>query len=154
MEVARDPERPAAVAEVALELSQDGRECERRERRAALRVEPIDRLDQSDGGDLLEVFDVLDVAIAPREVVRQRKEPLHDRVASRRAAIVRQAREQRPLVLPAKRVASLRGVTELDGGVRAHHATTVPPTDEVVKSLCRQNLADTVETSPHRFAIE
>jgi hypothetical protein len=39
-------DRPAKVAEVALELTQDGGHGERRERRAAVGVEAIDGLDQ------------------------------------------------------------------------------------------------------------
>ena len=47
--------RPAAVAEVALELAGDGRRRERRELQPAIGLEPLDRLEQTDERDLAQV---------------------------------------------------------------------------------------------------
>ena len=58
-DVARDPQHPGAVAEVALELAEDGRDRERAERRAARGIEAIDGLDETEPGDLLEVLERL-----------------------------------------------------------------------------------------------
>ena len=55
LDVAGDVHRPAAVAEVALELAEDGRDREGGEGGAALGVEAVDRLDQADARDLDQV---------------------------------------------------------------------------------------------------
>jgi hypothetical protein len=55
---ARRAHRRAVVAEVPLDLTLHRRSCIRREIDAALRVEPVDGLDQPDRPDLLEIVDV------------------------------------------------------------------------------------------------
>ena len=49
--------RPAAVAEVALDLADDRRHGVRLERHAAVEVEAVDRLDQPDRADLDQVVE-------------------------------------------------------------------------------------------------
>ena len=48
-------DRPAVVAEVALDLADDGRHGERREREPTIGIEPVDRLQQAEGRHLLQV---------------------------------------------------------------------------------------------------
>src|ERR687896_1726857 len=68
----RHPNGPPLVAEVALELSDDGRCCVGRELDLPLEIEPLDRLQQTDGADLDEVLKQLAaVAKAPREELHQ-----------------------------------------------------------------------------------
>ena len=69
LEPARHPDRPALVAEVALDLADDRRRGVRRELHAALGVEPVDRLDQADGGDLDEVVERLAAVAEPAGAV-------------------------------------------------------------------------------------
>ena len=84
LQVARHAHRPAAVAEVALELAEDRRHCERRERGVAARLEPVDRLQQAQRRDLDEVVERLAAAlVAPRELPRERQEALDERLAGR-----------------------------------------------------------------------
>ena len=52
LQVARHAHGPALVAEVALELAEDRRDGERRERRLARGVEAVDRLEQAERRDL------------------------------------------------------------------------------------------------------
>src|SRR5690349_8355042 len=54
LQIARDANRPAVVAEIALELAEDGRHREAREGEAAARIEAIDCLQQPDRGDLVQ----------------------------------------------------------------------------------------------------
>src|SRR3954470_3493216 len=77
LDVARDAEHPAAVAEVALELARDRRNRERREAHVARDVEAVDRLQQSQRRDLLEVVERLALAgVATRETARERQHSL------------------------------------------------------------------------------
>ena len=77
LQVARHAHRPALVAEVALELAEDRRHGERRERRLARRVEAVDRLEQAERGDLDQVVELLPAAlVAAGELPRQREEAL------------------------------------------------------------------------------
>ena len=71
----RDADRPARVAEVALDLAEDRRHREARERRAAVELVAVDRLDEPDARHLDQVVDRLaGGAVAPRELARQREE--------------------------------------------------------------------------------
>ena len=82
LQVARDAHRPALVAEVTLELAEDGRDGEARERGLAARVEAVDRLQQAERRDLDEVVERLAAAlVAARELARERQEALHERLA-------------------------------------------------------------------------
>ena len=68
LEPARDAHRPAAVAEVPLDLTDDVRRRVSRQLHPALDVEPVDRLDQADRADLDQVVELLAaVGVAPRE---------------------------------------------------------------------------------------
>ena len=81
----RHPDRPALVAEVALDLADDRRGGVRRELDAAVGVEAVDGLDQPDGADLDEVLERLAaVAEAARAVLDQRQVQAHQAVAGRR----------------------------------------------------------------------
>ena len=68
----RHPDRPALVAEVALQLADDRRRGERRELEAPLGLEPLDRLDQAERRDLDEVVEgYAPVGEPPGEVLGQ-----------------------------------------------------------------------------------
>ena len=59
LQFARDPQRRAAIAQMATYFSLDRRRRERPERHAATRIEPVGRLDQADCADLDEVVERL-----------------------------------------------------------------------------------------------
>ena len=94
---ARDADRPAAIAEMALELTDDRRERERRERQPALRLEAIDGLQQPDCRDLFEIVGLVAGAVALRQHPRKREETLHQS-RPRGLVTVTQTVEQRTLV--------------------------------------------------------
>ena len=76
LHVARHPQHPPAIAEVALDLAGDRRYREGRELDLAVEIEAIDGLQQPDRRDLLEVVERLAlVRVAPRQAARQRKHP-------------------------------------------------------------------------------
>ena len=84
LEPPRHPDRPALVAEVALDLADDRRRRVRRELDAARRLEAVDGLDQPDRADLDQVLERLAaVAEASRAVLDQRQVQVHQRVAER-----------------------------------------------------------------------
>ena len=56
LQTAGDPDRPALVAEVALQLADDGRCGVGGELDLTVRVEPVDRLHQADRSDLHEIL--------------------------------------------------------------------------------------------------
>src|SRR5215212_1808116 len=99
LEVARDAHRPALVAEVALELAEDGRHGEAGERGLAVGIEAVDRLEQTERSDLDEVVEGLAAAlVAPRELAGERQEALDQRVARGRVAAVVVLDEQTPVL--------------------------------------------------------
>src|SRR5581483_6813140 len=57
LQPARHLDRPALVAEIALDLADDRRRRVRRELHAALEIEAVDRLEQADGADLDQVVE-------------------------------------------------------------------------------------------------
>ena len=59
LQPARHPDRPRRVAEVAAQLAEHGREGEADERRAVLRVEPLDGLEDAEHADLDQVVERL-----------------------------------------------------------------------------------------------
>src|SRR5450759_3087661 len=70
---ARHVHRPARVAEVAPHLTEDRRHRERGEGMAALRIEAIQRLEQSERSDLLQVLEGLrGLAVPSRETAGER----------------------------------------------------------------------------------
>src|SRR3954447_7211536 len=82
LEVARHPDRPPLVAEVALELTEDRRHGEGGERGLALGIEAVDRLQQPERGDLDQVVELLAAAlIAAGELAGQRQEALDEGLA-------------------------------------------------------------------------
>ena len=87
LELARHPNRPRGVAEVAAQFAENGRRRERAERRTVLRIEPLDRLQEADHRDLHEVV-VGDspVAVPVREVVRDPEMTLDELIAKRSVA--------------------------------------------------------------------
>src|SRR3954452_1255945 len=77
LDVARDAQHPAAIAEMALELAGDRRHGERREAHLPRNVEADDRLQQPQRRDLLEVVERLAPADVPaRQAARERQHPL------------------------------------------------------------------------------
>src|SRR5205807_2035348 len=74
LEIAGDVDRPALVAEVALELADDRGSGEAREFLAAPRLESLDGVQQPDRGDLDEVIQWLAaVYVAQSELARERQ---------------------------------------------------------------------------------
>ena len=111
LEVARDADRPALVAEVALDLAEDRRHRERRERRLAGRVEAVDRLQQPERRDLDQVVELLAAAlVAAGELARQRQEPRDERLARGGVALAVVAHQQPAVLVRARRPVSGRGV--------------------------------------------
>ena len=79
LEVARHAQRPALVAEMALQLAENRGCGVARELRAAAGLEPVDRLDQPEARDLEQIVErLVGVDVAQRQVARQRQEPLHE----------------------------------------------------------------------------
>ena len=77
LDVARHPERPPSVSEMALQLAHDRRGGVGRERNTAFRVEAIDRVQQTERSGLRQVVDGLAPAgEAAGEVLREREELL------------------------------------------------------------------------------
>ena len=100
LQVARDAHRPGAVAEVALDLAEDGRHRVAGERDLALEVEAVDRLDQAEARDLEEVVEgLLGALVAAGELARERQEALDEHLAVDRVALVQVAREERAILL-------------------------------------------------------
>jgi hypothetical protein len=92
LEVPRYADRPPAVAEVTLQLADDGHRGERRELDLPTRVESIDRLHEPEARDLEQVIHRLASAREPAcEVLGEREEHPNELVARRR---VRQLREE------------------------------------------------------------
>src|SRR5688572_32486435 len=82
LQVARNPDSPALVAEMALQLSRDRRHSERRERVTACGVETFDGLQQAHGRDLNEVIQRLVApVVTSRQLRGEWEKPLHQRVA-------------------------------------------------------------------------
>ena len=68
LDVAGDVNRPASIAEVTLELAEDGGDGKGRERRSTSRVESIDRLDKGHARHLDEIVERLGAAgVASRQ---------------------------------------------------------------------------------------
>ena len=99
LQVARDADGPALVAEVALELAEDGGHRERGEGGRPVRLEPVDRLQQAQRGDLDEVVERLAAAlVAPRELARERQEACDERFPGRGVAVPVIALEKPPVL--------------------------------------------------------
>ena len=82
LHAAGHPHRPALVAEVALELADDGGRGEGGELQAPVRVEAVDRAQQAQRGDLLEVVERhAPVGEAAGEVEREPQVGRHELVA-------------------------------------------------------------------------
>src|SRR6185437_609510 len=81
-------ERPAGVAEVALQLTEDRRHGVARKARTVLRLEAVDRLDEADRGNLHEVVERLAGAlVAPREPAGKRQEALDELLSGEHVAL-------------------------------------------------------------------
>src|SRR5262249_44505807 len=95
LRAARNVYGPTGVAEVPSHLTEDRGYCERREGVTALRVEPIECLEQSERGDLQQILERLrGVAIAPRQATRKGHEPLQQRLSCGAIATPLPARKQ------------------------------------------------------------
>ncbi|GAA3045604.1 hypothetical protein GCM10020000_26670 [Streptomyces olivoverticillatus] len=82
LEPARHAHGPALVAEVPFDLADDRGRGVGGELHAAVRVEPVHRLDQADGGHLGQVVERLAaVAEPPRQVLHQRQVHPHQVIA-------------------------------------------------------------------------
>jgi len=79
LQAARYPHIPGVVAEVPLDLPDDGGYRVRGEVVAVPRVEPVDRLDQSDGRDLGQVVQLLPATVEPSGKVPGQRQPRGDR---------------------------------------------------------------------------
>jgi hypothetical protein len=118
LEPAGDPHRPALVAEVALELADDGRRGIGRELDLALQVEAVDGLQQPDGAHLDQVLQRLAaVAEPPRQVLDQGQVQPDQLLAQGRVAGLDEAPEQ-VLGEPAVHGAVMERGGAVAGGVR------------------------------------
>ncbi len=147
LQAARHPDRPALVAEVALDLADDRRGRVGRELHAAVGVEAVDRLDQADRADLDEVLERLTaVAEAPRAVLDQRQVQVHEvvagggprrrgassasRIASNSSALRRRVTSMRVARRPVVRVPPLPVVPrDVVAHLRARHPPCRRPAD-------------------------
>src|SRR5712691_7631386 len=113
LEPARDADRPALVAEVALDLADDVRRRIGRQLDAAVEVEAVDRLDQPDRADLDEVLELLAaVAVAARERADERHVLLDQLLARGQVALLVVAAEEDLVALLGHRLSTLgRGST-------------------------------------------
>src|SRR5205814_5660513 len=81
-----DVDAPGVVAEVPAQLAEHGREGEAEERHPALRVVPVDRLQQPERGDLVQlVARLVALAVTPGQPGGQRQAQLDSQVAQRLA---------------------------------------------------------------------
>jgi hypothetical protein len=86
---ARDANGPSRVAEVALDLAENRRHREARERRAALELVPVDRFDEPDARHLDQVVHRLaGGAVAPRELAREGQESRDEAFARAQVTIL------------------------------------------------------------------
>src|SRR5215217_1811193 len=100
LQPARYAHRPAAVAEVALDLADDVRRRVCRQLDAAVEVEAVDRLDEADRADLHQIVELLAaVAVAPRERADERHVLLDELLARLEIALLVVAAEQDLVVL-------------------------------------------------------
>src|SRR4051794_16444566 len=125
LEVARDADGPGAVAEVALDLAEDGRDRVARERDVAAEVEAVDRLDEPEARDLEEVVEgLLRALVAAGELAREGEEALDQRRAVDRVATRQVALEERPVLVSAiaarRLVPAARGAPRTRRGHGAH----------------------------------
>ena len=150
LEPARHPDRPALVAEVALDLADDRRGRVRRELDAAVGVEAVDRLDQADRADLDEVLDRLAAVAEPaRAVLDQRQVQVDQRRRGRsaRAAVgvvgVAKSDEQLGAALPgrARRRSALRDRPRRPPGRCDHVRLSDPPSEFIVKRTVNRRRA-------------
>src|SRR3954470_24287900 len=103
LQVARYADGPALVTEMTLELAEDGRDRERRERCLSCGVEALDRLQQSQRGDLDQVVERLSGAlVAAGELPRERQEALDERLARGWVVIVVIALQQAAILAGAR----------------------------------------------------
>ena len=101
---ARHVYRPAEVAEVALELTENRRHRERGEGGPALGVEAVDRLDEAQAGDLEKVVERLSRAGVPSgELARQGQEAGYELVARAAVSVLLPADEELGRVGPGDR---------------------------------------------------
>jgi hypothetical protein len=99
LDVAGHVHRPAPVAEMALELAENGGDGEGREGGAALGVEAVYRLDQADARNLDQVVEWLRPSrVARREAPGERHEPVHQLFPNRRRALSGESPQQLPLI--------------------------------------------------------
>ena len=111
LEVARHADRPGAVAEVALDLAQDGRHRIAREGDPAVEAEAVDGVDEAEAGDLEEVVEgLVGALVAARELARERQEALDEHLAVDRVALVEVACEQGAILRDPRSV--VRGVAD------------------------------------------
>src|SRR5215210_1892362 len=95
LQAARHAYRPAAVAEMALDLADDVRRRIGRELDAAVDVETVDRLDQADRADLDEVLELLAaIGVAAGEGAHERHVLLDQLRAGREVALLVVAAEE------------------------------------------------------------
>ncbi len=117
--VARDADRPRAVAEVAPELAEDGRHGEGAERRAALGVEAVDRIHEADARHLLEILERLARARVPAREHEGEAHVALDEPVARLVVALGRAPPQRAFVL-----ATLRG-TAADRRHASHGGSSI-----------------------------
>src|SRR5262249_53999157 len=122
--------RPYPVAEVPLQLAEDGRRRKGGEGRPSAGIEAVDRVDEAEAGDLKEVVKRLaGAAIAERQVLRERQVAAHQLPADRRVAVLDEpvpesTLARQPLLGPRRR---LRCAVVYRHGLKSWAATCPPP---------------------------
>ncbi len=120
----RHVDRPALVPEVALDLAEHRGHRVAGEAVAAVRVVAVDRLDQADAGNLDEVLERLaGVAVAGRELARERHEAHHELVARVEIPVAVIARKESVVLEPPRLWRLSRRLPQQDGWCHVSHIT-------------------------------
>src|SRR6185312_11847075 len=127
---ARHMDRPAQIAEVALELSEDRRDRERGEGRAAREVIAVDRLDQAEARHLQEVIEGLaSSAVAAGQLAGEGEEALDELIAGLAIAVLLPAHEKDFVADVTEHAGALERALLLWGGTggSAHGGVAITP---------------------------
>ena len=101
LQIARHPQRPHAVTEVALDLAENGGDGESGKLELSAQIEAVDGLDQAQRPHLLEIVERLpSIGVAGRQTADQRQHPLDQDIAGREVSILVVAAQQLMLLEP------------------------------------------------------
>ena len=138
-------QRPALVAEVSLELTQDRRRGVARELRAAAGLEAVDCLDEAEARDLKQVVErLVGVRVAQRQVTRERQEALGELLPGDQVTFVVIANQEPALDLSrflARAGASVPATGRTRGSDRQYGHLLEPPSLSDDKGPLRNRLS-------------